>query len=62
MAVVISNGDDGKKWMEVGQANQTYIDLTEHISESITTNEDGWAHFRCNAGSVSVWVPEEQNS
>jgi alpha-amylase len=58
MAVVISNGGDGTKWMEVGQANTTYIDLTEHIDESITTNDDGWANFRCNGGSVSVWVPQ----
>lgn len=58
LAVVISNGGDGRKWMEVGQPNQTYVDLTEHIAESITTNDDGWAEFRCNAGSVSVWVPQ----
>ncbi|MGB3671900.1 MAG: alpha-amylase [Phormidesmis sp.] len=59
MAVVISNGDEGEKWMEVGQANRTYVDLTEHISEPVTTNEEGWAHFRCEAGSVSVWVPQD---
>lgn len=59
MAVVLSNGDAGSKWMEVGQANQTYFDLTEHISETITTNDEGWAEFRCEPGSVSVWVPQE---
>ena len=58
MAVVLSNGDEGTKWMEVGQPNKTYIDLTEHIDEPITTNEEGWADFRCEAGSVSVWVPQ----
>ncbi|NES05736.1 MAG: alpha-amylase [Okeania sp. SIO2F4] len=58
MAVVLSNGDEGTKWMEVGQANQAYIDITEHISEPITTNDEGWADFKCNAGSVSVWVPQ----
>lgn len=58
MAVVLSNGGDGTKWMEVGQANQTYIDITEHISEPVTTNDEGWAEFRCNGGSVSVWVPQ----
>jgi len=59
MAVVISNGDDGSKYMEVKHPNCTYIDVTEHISEPITTNDEGWADFRCNAGSVSVWVPQE---
>ncbi len=58
MAVVLSNGEEGTKWMEVGQPNHTYIDITEHISEPITTNDEGWADFRCNGGSVSVWVPQ----
>ncbi|TAD85917.1 MAG: alpha-amylase, partial [Oscillatoriales cyanobacterium] len=58
MAVVLTNGGDGTKFMEVGQPNRTYIDITENIKESITTNDEGWADFRCNAGSVSVWVPE----
>ncbi len=59
MAVVLSNGGDGTKWMEVGHQNTTYIDITEHISETITTNDDGWADFRCNAESVSVWIPQK---
>ncbi|MEO1683893.1 MAG: alpha-amylase [Cyanobacteria bacterium J06631_12] len=58
MAVVLSNGEAGRKWMEIGQPNRTYIDLTEHISDPITTNDEGWAEFRCDAGSVSVWVPQ----
>lgn len=56
MAVVLSNGEAGMKWMEVGQPNQTYIDITEHISEPVTTNDEGWAEFCCLAGSVSVWI------
>jgi alpha-amylase len=59
MAVVLSNGDEGTKWMQVGQPNQTYIDLTEHIEEPVTTNDEGWAEFRCPARSVSVWTPKE---
>ena len=58
MAVVLSNGEDGTKRMEVGQPNQTYIDLTEHIKEPIVTDEAGWAEFRCLAGSISVWVAQ----
>jgi alpha-amylase len=58
MAVVLSNGDAGTKWMEVGQPNRIYIDITEHISEPVTTDENGWANFRCNPGSVSVWIPQ----
>jgi alpha-amylase len=58
MAVVLTNGDNGRKWMEVGQPNRTYIDITGHISEPVTTNDEGWAEFHCLAGSVSVWVPQ----
>ncbi|WP_017300632.1 alpha-amylase [Nodosilinea nodulosa] len=58
MAVLLSNGAEGTKWMEVGKPNTTFYDLTGHIPQTITTNEDGWAEFRCNGGSVSVWAEE----
>jgi alpha-amylase len=61
MAVLLSNGDAGTKSMEVGQKNSTYIDLTEHISEPVLTNDEGWGEFRCEGGSVSVWVPAGQD-
>ncbi len=58
MAVILSNGDDGVKHMETGSPNITYFDMTEHINETVDTNNDGWGEFRCKAGSVSVWVPK----
>lgn len=58
MAVLMSDGDPGSKWMEVGKKHSTFRDLTGHIRESITTNADGWAEWRCPGGSVSVWVEE----
>jgi len=59
MAVVLSNGSDGSKSMEVGHPNCAYVDITEHIHETVITNDEGWGEFRCNAGSVSVWVPQK---
>lgn len=59
MAVLLSNGADGSKWMEVGKPNATFYDITEHIKEPIQTNEYGWAEFRCNGGSVSVWLEKQ---
>lgn len=56
MAVLMSNGGDGWKWMEVGKPNATFHDLTEHISEPVYTNADGWGEFRCPGGKVSVWI------
>jgi len=58
IAVIMSNGRDGRKKMQTASANTTYIDLTKHIEESVVTNEGGWGEFRCNGGSVSVWIPE----
>jgi alpha-amylase len=58
VAVVLSNGEDGSKSMEVGQPDCTYIDITKHIQEPVQTNAEGWGEFRCKGGSVSVWIPE----
>jgi alpha-amylase len=57
MAVILSNSYDGKKHMKTGAPETTYRDITEHISEAVKTNKDGWGEFRCKAGSVSVWLP-----
>jgi alpha-amylase len=58
MAVIMSDGQEGFKWMEVGKPNATFVDLTEHIKEPVYTNEAGWGEFRCLGGSVSVWVQQ----
>jgi alpha-amylase len=58
MAVIMSDGPAGTKWMEVGKPNSVFLDITGHIKEPIYTNEHGWAEFRCNGGSVSVWVQD----
>jgi alpha-amylase len=56
MAVLLSDADGGTKWMEVGKPNARFDDVTEHVKETVMTNEHGWGEFRCNGGSVSVWV------
>ncbi|RYY61340.1 MAG: DUF1939 domain-containing protein, partial [Chitinophagaceae bacterium] len=57
-AVLLSNGDDGFKSMEIGARHKgkTFIDLTGKMAQEVTINEDGWAEFHVAAGSVSVWV------
>lgn len=59
MAVLMSDGDAGRKWMEVGKRLTRFRDLTGHVREPLVSNGDGWAEWRCPAGSVSVWVEEE---
>lgn len=56
MAVIMSDGPAGWKWMEVSKPHAKFIDVTEHINEPVYANEYGWAEFRCQGGSVSVWV------
>ncbi|MGL4379151.1 MAG: alpha-amylase, partial [Microcoleaceae cyanobacterium] len=58
MAVLMSDGPEGSKMMEVKKPNATFIDITENRKEPIQTNESGWGNFLCNGGSVSVWVEQ----
>lgn len=44
--------------MNTGKPHTTFLDITGHLSEGITTNADGWAEFRCPGGSLSVWVED----
>ena len=57
MAVLMSGGIGGTKWMEVGMTNTTFADLTEQVKDPVLTNDAGWGQFSCNGGQVSVWVP-----
>jgi alpha-amylase len=58
MAVVLGNGTDGDKWMEVRRANATFTDATGHFTHKVTTNGEGWGNFPCRGGKVSVWLQE----
>ncbi|HKS27446.1 MAG TPA: alpha-amylase [Pyrinomonadaceae bacterium] len=58
MAVLMSNGADGNKWMNVSRPDASFRDLTEHFEERVTTNADGWGNFLCKGGKVSVWIEE----
>lgn len=57
-AVVLSNGEDGIKFMEIGQrhAGKKYYDFLGHYDEQIRIDENGWANFKAKGGKVSVWV------
>ena len=57
-AVVLSNGDNGNKNMEIGKryAGKKFIDMLEKNLSEVEINNDGWGNFYAPAGSVSVWV------
>ena len=56
MAVILSDGPDGSKWMDVGKRDAEFVDITGHVGGRVKSNSDGWGEFRCLGGSVSVWV------
>jgi alpha-amylase len=59
-AVVLSNGDPAAKKMEIGAAHggKIFIDRLGNRQEKITVDRSGRAEFPVAAGSVSVWVPQ----
>eukprot|EP01134_Creolimax_fragrantissima_P000505 CFRG0505T1 len=62
MAVLLSNGDAGAKNMEVGKPNTQFVDITGYITDPVVTDENGWAAFRCNEASVSVWIEADKQN
>jgi alpha-amylase len=58
MAVVLTNGGEGYKWMNMFRTNVQYSDITGHVNRAVTTNSDGWGKFPCLGGKVSVWLQQ----
>ncbi len=59
MAVLMTNFTDDTKWMETGKPHCTYRDITNHVDETLQTNEWGWAPFKTKGGKVSVWIEDQ---
>jgi alpha-amylase len=57
-AVVLSNGDAGSKVMEIGKhySGMEFVDYLNKVESLVKINEEGLGQFKCNAGTVSVWV------
>ncbi len=57
-AVLISNGEDGEKLMDVGveRNGEVWIDYLGNIPEEVTIGEDGSALFKVKGNSISVWI------
>jgi alpha-amylase len=56
MAVVMSDGPGGSKTMFVDRRNAQFRDVTGTIPNMVTSDGDGNGVFRCDGGSMSVWV------
>lgn len=57
-AVLLTNGVASSKWMEIGKrhAGRQFFDYLGNCEGVVLISNDGWAEFRVNGGSVSVWV------
>ena len=60
MAVLISNGEDGDKVMNVGKqhAGETWKEATGNVEETVIIDEEGNGRFLVHGGNVAVWIPE----
>jgi alpha-amylase len=60
-AVLLSNGEEGVKSMEMGQqwAGKTFIDFLKKHPAEVKINVDGYGDFYCASGSVSVWIEKK---
>ncbi len=63
LAVLMSNGEEGFKQMEIGKkfTGKIFIDALGKRNEEIIIDENGFGEFLCNGGSVSVWVMKLAN-
>ena len=60
-AVLLSNAEGGKKRMYMGDSFRGTLlhDAMGICPEPVEVGDDGWAEFRTEGGSVSVWVREK---
>ncbi|MCR5607881.1 MAG: alpha-amylase [Lachnospiraceae bacterium] len=59
LAALITDNAGGSKTMYVGKshAQELWYDITGNVSGNITIGSDGYATFKVNGGSHSIWVP-----
>jgi len=60
-AVLLTNGAEGHKTMELGKRNagKIFVDIYGKRKEKITMDEEGKGEFKVNERSVSIWVEED---
>ncbi len=59
LALLISNGDEGEKLMNVGvgHAGEIWHDVTGNRPEEVTIDNDGNGFFFVSGGKMAVWTP-----
>lgn len=61
-AVLLSNGDEGFKKMEIGKrhAGKTFVDYLGKHPATVTIDAEGLGEFHVSGRSVSVWVARDR--
>lgn len=61
LVLLLSNGEDGDKRMNVGTARQgeTWHEITGCIPDEVTIDEKGNGDFRVPGGKLAVWVKKD---
>ena len=61
LAVIFSDGSGGSKPMHIGSAfkGARMIDALNKCTETVIVDDKGFGNFRCEGGSISVWIKEE---
>ena len=62
LVLLLSNGKDGDKVMQVGKNHrgEVWYEITGNRSEEITIDEEGNACFLVSGGKLAVWVKKEE--
>lgn len=58
LAVLLSDGLKGSKWMKVERQNKRFRNIIDQGAVPVISNGDGWAEFTCQEKSVSIWIEE----
>lgn len=61
LAVLISNGDDGEKVMQVGRgrSGEVWQELTGNIADEVQIDEEGNGCFKVSGSCLAVWAKKD---
>lgn len=61
VAVLLSNGEDGDKVMNVGEQHkgEVWHEITGNRKEEVTIDEQGNGKFPVSGGKLAVWVKKD---
>lgn len=60
LAVLLSDNAGGSKKMYIGEKffGTQFVDYLGNVKDSVYIDKEGYGVFKCDGGSVSVWVPK----